>query len=174
MEESKIIDELNCNKEMLNKAQQDLESKTIALEAESNANKNKIEVNEASTQTFKEDVLIIKKESSMDVERSTKADESKEQEKKVTTIEKETKADLKQINCKYFNKQNGCRRGKVCWFSHENKAVKHEMKLNHSQKKNVKIEPTQKPRADNHEERSNLEHILTELLKLCIAEKIKM
>ena len=45
MEESKIIYELNYNKEMLNKAQQDLESKTNALEAESNAKKNKIETN---------------------------------------------------------------------------------------------------------------------------------
>ena len=64
---------------MLNKAQEDLESKTNALESEMKDNENRIETNDVSTQTFKEEIMIIKKESSEDVEGSTQADESKVQ-----------------------------------------------------------------------------------------------
>ena len=51
-------------------------------------------------------------------------DESKEQEKYVNTRDTEARTDLKQIKCKCFNTQIGCIRGKLFWFSHENKLAK--------------------------------------------------
>ena len=116
--------------------------------------------------------MIIKKESSEDVDGSTQADESKVQERDVKTSDKETKTHLTKIDCKYFITHKGCRRGKSCWFSHENKAFKQKIKGKNSKKKNVKIEPTHKE--SNHEDGSTLKQILIELLKLCISGKINM
>ena len=78
--------------------------------------------------------MFKNKESSEKVECSTQTDESTDPRQNINkdvlsqseadgndiTIKIEFKAKCKKIDCKYINESKGCRRGKQCWYSHEN------------------------------------------------------
>ena len=119
VEETKIVEELKSTKELLSKAQEDLETKTSAL----NEELGKVKVTKVSTKTLSErkevatqtnykvnEVLNVKQEES----------DAKIEEKKI------------EIPCKYFNSIKGCRRGKKCWFNHD---------PSHEENKKTKLQP---------------------------------
>ena len=87
-----MVDKLKVTKELLTKAQQDLESKTNELDAEV----EKVKVCEVSTQTVSEIYNI----SNM-----------KQEEVEANNEEK-----YNAIPCKYFPRR---RRGNKCWFNHD-------------------------------------------------------
>ena len=148
LEEEKIVDELNLTKGLLNKAQADLETKTIALKAEL----EKVEEVKVLTQTLSErnKGLNVKKEE----------------------IEVTSKVKHNTIPCKYFHKTNGCRRGKKCWFYHD-KSCKEEKNINTlNQNLTKKVKKEQNVVKEKKKEHSaNVKQIIIELLKLLVLEE---
>ena len=174
-EESNMIKELLSNKEILAKAQQDLENKQNALEAEMKANKAVKERKEVATQTIKNEATTLTMESSETVESSKQTDENKEQVKETSSNGK----DLDTITCKYFTTKKGCRRGKSCWYVHENEEneSKKGYKVNESPKKKIKVETNTKLKASmesSQEENYNMQQLIIELFKLCMSGKVNM
>ena len=157
VEETKIVEELKSTKELLSKAQEDLETKTSAL----NEELGKVKVTKVSTKTLSErkevatqtnykvnEVLNVKQEES----------DAKIEEKKI------------EIPCKYFNSIKGCRRGKKCWFNHdpsheENKKTKLQPKPT----KKFKVEPN-KDKESKQEHGENLKQVILELVKILLRE----
>ena len=127
VEESKLVEELKFIKGMISKAQEDIESKNNLLNAEL---KN---MKEASTQTVSDRNEVSNKTTSklneiLNV--NEEENEAKIKEKKIP------------IPGKYFNRIKGCRRGKKCWFYHDdiheaNKKTKVQQKPNKN--KNVHV-----------------------------------
>ena len=149
VEESKLVKELEITKELLIKAQEDLEIKTIALDAEL----HKVGVGEVSTQTVSKlnEVSNVKQE------------------------EFDTNIEIKQksipIACKYFQNTKGCRRGNKCWFIHDHDQTpeKKRIKLMKNPTKKFKGESNVKIES-KHENGDNINQIIIELLKLFLKE----
>ena len=143
-EESRLVEELKITKALLTKAHEELEIKTNKLEAEL----EKVRISEVSTQTGPK----IKEVPTV-----------KEEENKTHNEEK-----LKTIPCKYFHLIKGCRRGKKCWFSHDEsqKAEKKSTKPKETPTKKLKIEQNVK----KEEQGENFKKVIIELLKLLLTE----
>ena len=146
-EELKLVEELKATKDQLNKAHQDLEIKSNAV----NEELEKVKVTELSTQTVYD------------------INEFSDFKQEVSEAHVEEKHNV--IPCKYFHKVKGCRRGSKCWFYHdENHCVeKKSLKLKQNPNKTVKGEPNLEKEAKK-EPVINMKKVILELVKLLLGE----
>ena len=150
VEESMLVEELKLTKGLLDKAHQDLEAKTNDLDAE--LNKVREGVSSVSTQTV----------STMNEVADMKQEET----------EAHIEAKNKNIPCKYFQRFKGCRRGNMCWFSHD-ESHKTEKKC-----KEMKQTPIQKFKYEQNKDKETKQEqgealiiVVLELVKLLLKEK---
>ena len=151
LEESKLVEELKLSKVLVTKAQQDLETKTSAL----NSELEKVKVITASTQTVSDckEVLNVKQE-----------------ESKTSNEEKQ-----KEIPCKYFHRIKGCRRGNKCWFFHDEKYEKEKLSTKVKQNLTKKFKDEQnvfKESKQGQDSKMKQLNIVIELLTLLLTESI--
>ena len=135
----------------MTKAQQDLETKTSAL----NSELEKVKVITASTQT----VHDFKETSSV-----------KQEESKTSNEEK-----LKEIPCKYFHRIKRCRRGNKCWLLHDEKHEKEKLSTKVKQNLTKKFKEEQnvsKESKQGQDSKLKQLNIVIELLTLLLTKSI--
>ena len=126
IEESMLVEELKITKVLLTKAQEDLQTKTNAL----NAELDKLRLSEVSPQTgnkITEVSNMKEEETEKEIEKSKVSGletQTGPKIKEVSNVKEEEREPhdrekIKAITCKYFQKINGCRRGLKCWFYHD-------------------------------------------------------
>ena len=149
VEESQLIEELKLTKELLTKAQKDIENKNNSLDAEM----EKVKASQFSTKTLPGTNYV-----------------SNVKQEQIETNDKDKKKTIP-IPCKYFHKLKGCRRGSKCWFSHKDQNI--EEKKNQNLKQNFTKKFKDEPKVDRKSKQDqdlNLKQGIIELLKLVLRE----